>query len=57
VRARYTFVVLTQPVEGQDEEYNDWYTNQQVCMELFSPPVGVLGQPSLCLRGFWEDPG
>jgi len=28
--ARYTFVVLTDPVEGQDDDYNDWYTNQHL---------------------------
>ena len=28
--ARYTFVVLTQPVEGQEDEYNDWYTNRHL---------------------------
>jgi hypothetical protein len=25
--ARYTFVVLTNPVEGLEDEFNDWYTN------------------------------
>jgi hypothetical protein len=24
---RYTFVVLTNPVEGLEDEFNDWYTN------------------------------
>ncbi|AYJ84876.1 hypothetical protein D3Y57_02050 (plasmid) [Sphingomonas paeninsulae] len=27
---RYLFVVLTNPVEGQEEIYNDWYTNQHL---------------------------
>ena len=26
----YIFVVLTNPVEGREEEYNDWYTNQHL---------------------------
>jgi len=25
--ARYTFVVLTNPIEGQDSSFNDWYDN------------------------------
>lgn len=27
---RYTFVVLTNAVEGLDEEYNDWYNNRHL---------------------------
>ena len=25
--ARYQYVVLTSPAEGQDNEYNEWYSN------------------------------
>jgi hypothetical protein len=25
--ARHTFVVFTNPAEGQEDEYNDWYDN------------------------------
>ena len=25
--SRYTFVVMTDPVVGREDEYNDWYTN------------------------------
>jgi hypothetical protein len=25
--ARHTFVVFTNPTEGQEDEYNDWYDN------------------------------
>jgi hypothetical protein len=25
--ARHTFVVFTNPVEGREDEYNDWYDN------------------------------
>ena len=25
--ARYQYVVMTNPVEGREAEYNDWYTN------------------------------
>ncbi|MGW5101846.1 hypothetical protein [Streptomyces sp. NPDC004100] len=27
---RYTYVVLTNPVEGREDEYNEWYTNTHV---------------------------
>ncbi|MDA3644252.1 hypothetical protein LZ318_31435 [Saccharopolyspora indica] len=27
---RYTYVVLTNPVEGKEDEFNDWYTNTHV---------------------------
>ncbi|WP_439678399.1 hypothetical protein [Embleya sp. MST-111070] len=27
---RYTYVVLTNPVEGKESEFNDWYTNTHV---------------------------
>jgi hypothetical protein len=25
--AKHVFVVLTNPVEGKEDTYNDWYTN------------------------------
>lgn len=28
--AKYVFVVYTEPFEGRDDEYNDWYDNQHV---------------------------
>lgn len=28
--AQFTFVVLTNPVDGRDAEFNDWYTNKHV---------------------------
>lgn len=28
--ANYKLVVLTNPVEGKEEAYNDWYTNQHL---------------------------
>lgn len=28
--AKYCLLVLTTPVPGRDEEFNDWYTNQHV---------------------------
>ena len=28
--ARHILVVLSNPVEGKDDEYNDWYTNQHL---------------------------
>ncbi|MFF1688001.1 MULTISPECIES: hypothetical protein [unclassified Streptomyces] len=27
---RYTYVVLTNPIEGKEAEFNDWYTNTHV---------------------------
>jgi len=27
---RYTFVVLTNPVEGLEDEFNDWYTSKHL---------------------------
>jgi hypothetical protein len=27
---RYKLVVLTNPIEGQDREYNEWYDNQHL---------------------------
>jgi hypothetical protein len=29
-KRRYVFVVLTNPVEGREDDYNDWYTNQHL---------------------------
>jgi len=28
--AKYTFIVLTNPVEGKESEYNDWYNRQHI---------------------------
>jgi hypothetical protein len=28
--AKYTFVVLTNAVDGRDDEFNDWYTNRHL---------------------------
>lgn len=28
--ARFKFVVLSNSIEGQDEEFNDWYSNQHI---------------------------
>ncbi len=28
--ARFTFVVLTDSVEGREDEFNDWYTNRHL---------------------------
>jgi hypothetical protein len=36
---RYAYVVLTQPVRGQEEEYNRWYTDQHVGDVLRVPGV------------------
>jgi hypothetical protein len=38
---RYSLIVLTNPVEGRDGEYNDWYTNIHLDDVLKIP--GVIG--------------
>ncbi len=35
--AKYTFVVLTNSVEGKDAEFNDWYTNRHLADVLDIP--------------------
>lgn len=36
---RYVFVVFTGPVEGREDEYNDWYTNQHLQDVLRVPGI------------------
>lgn len=36
---RYTFVVLTNPVPGQEEEYNRWYDEQHIPDVLTIPGI------------------
>lgn len=36
---RYVFVVLTTPLEGREDEYNDWYTKQHLADVLRVPGV------------------
>jgi len=40
--AKYTFVVLTNPVEGKEDEYNKWY-NQHHIPDVISVPGFVSG--------------
>lgn len=40
--AKYTFVVLTNPVEGKEDEYNQWY-NQHHIPDVISVPGFVSG--------------
>jgi hypothetical protein len=35
--AKYTFMVLTNPVEGQEDTNNDWYTNRHLADVLNVP--------------------
>jgi hypothetical protein len=37
--ARFSFVVYSNPVEGREQEYNDWYTNQHLKDLLAIPGV------------------
>jgi len=30
MKKKYQFLVLSNPVEGREDEYNDWYTNQHL---------------------------
>lgn len=34
---KYTFMVLTNPVEGQEDAYNEWYTNRHLSDVLDVP--------------------
>ena len=36
---RYSLVVMTNPVEGRDGEYNDWYTNTHLDDVLKIPGI------------------
>jgi hypothetical protein len=37
--ARFSFVVYSNPVEGREQEYNDWYSNQHLSDLLATPGV------------------
>jgi hypothetical protein len=37
--ARFSFVVYSNPVEGREQEYNDWYSNQHLKDLLAIPGV------------------
>jgi hypothetical protein len=37
--ARFSFVVYSNPVEGREQEYNDWYTNRHLKDLLAIPGV------------------
>jgi len=41
--AQYRLVVATDAVEGRDEEYNDWHTNQHL-PDTLAVPGFVCGQ-------------
>ena len=41
--ARHLMVVLTNPVEGREDEYNDWYTNRHLS-DVLSVPGYVAAQ-------------
>jgi hypothetical protein len=36
---RHVFIVLTNPAEGRDDEYNDWYSNTHIADVLTVPGV------------------
>ena len=41
--AKYTFIVFTNPVEGKESEYNDWYNRQHI-PDVLNIPGFVSGQ-------------
>ena len=41
--AKYTFIVLTNPVEGKESEYNDWYNRHHI-PDVLNVPGFVSGQ-------------
>ena len=46
---RFSFVVHTNPVEGREQEYNDWYSNQHL-KDLLAIP-GVISARRFKLSG------
>jgi hypothetical protein len=38
-----TYIVLTNPVEGREDEFNDWYTNQHL-QDILRVPGVISGQ-------------
>jgi hypothetical protein len=40
---KYTFIVLSNPVEGREDEYNDWYSNAHLD-DVFRVPGIVAAQ-------------
>jgi len=45
--AKYTFIVMTNPVEGKEAEYNDWYNTHHVPDVLNIP--GFVSAQRFCL--------
>jgi len=43
---RCNLIVFTNPVEGRDDEYNDWYTNTHLPDVLKIP--GITGAQRFC---------
>jgi hypothetical protein len=41
--AKYTFIVFTNPVEGKESQYNDWYNRQHI-PDVLNVPGFVSGQ-------------
>jgi len=41
--AKYTFIVLTNPVEGKESEYNEWYNRHHI-PDVLNVPGFVSGQ-------------
>jgi len=47
---RYQYVVLTSPVEGREDEYNDWYTNTHIREILQIPGFKAASRYKLAAR-------
>lgn len=52
---RYTLVVFTNPVDGKEDEYNDWYTNTHLDDVLRIP--GIVGAQRFARSAIQRDDG
>ena len=45
---KYNLIALTNPIDGLDDEFNDWYTNEHLDDVLKLP--GVMAAQRFCLN-------
>ncbi len=50
---KYKFIVFSRPVEGREDEYNDWYQNRHLGEVIATP--GFTGARRLKLSGTLEE--
>jgi hypothetical protein len=53
--AKYNLIALTNPLEGRDAEFNDWYTNEHLADVLKLP--GVTGAQRYRMSDVQHRPG